>query len=259
MQIANRHVLVTGASRGIGASIAREFARHGARVTVVARTLGPLQKMATEIGGQALAADLFDVEQIRTLISRAEELAGPIDVLVNNAGMEITKSILESTEDEVRDVMTLNLTVPIQLSRIVLPGMVARRRGHIVNISSMAANGGFAGMSVYSATKSGLSHFTRIVRQDLKKTGVKITNVEVGPVPTDLLANLTYPPTLQSFARFRRLQLMPNVEADRVGVATVKAVERESRVVWLPRRAFIFGALTAAPQRIAEQFLRGIK
>ena len=259
MQLADRHVLVTGASRGIGAEIAREFARHGARVTLVARTLGPLQEVATEIGGHALVADLFDTAQVETLISRAEEHAGPIDVLVNNAGMEITKSILDSTTDEVSDVITLNLSVPIQLCRLVLPGMVARRSGHIVNISSMAANGGFAGMSVYSATKSGLSHFTRIVRQDLKKTSVNVTNLEVGPVPTDLLANLTYPPAMKAFARFRRLQLMPNVDANRVGVAVVKAVEKNSRVVWLPKRAFIFGALTAAPQRIAEQFLRGIK
>lgn len=259
MQIANRHVLVTGASRGIGAALAREFARKGAKVTVVARTPGPLEAMAAEIGGRALAADLLDADQVQSLISRAEELGGPVDVLVNNAGMEITKSILDTARSEVDDVLALNLQVPIHLSRLVLPGMVARHSGHIVNISSMAANGGFAGMSVYSATKAGLSHFTRIVRQDLQGTGVRVTNLEVGPVPTDLFANLSYPPAVQAFARFRRIQLMPNVAAETVGSAAVRAVERGSRAVWLPRRAFLFGALTGAPQRIAEQFLRGIR
>ncbi|MFM1752933.1 MAG: hypothetical protein RL119_1895, partial [Actinomycetota bacterium] len=258
MQIANRHVVVTGASRGIGAAIAREFASRGARVTVVARTQGPLVSLAEEIDGHALVADLFDVQQVRDLITRAEALAGPIDVLVNNAGMETTKSILDTTEVEVDEVVQLNLRVPIQLSRLALISMKARNTGHIVNISSMAANGGFAGMSVYSATKSGLSHFSRIVRQDLKSTKIKVTNLEVGPVPTDLLANLTHEPAVRAFARFRRIQLMPNVEAQQVAEAAVRAVEKGSRAVWLPRRAFLFGALTGAPQRIAEQFLRGI-
>jgi len=258
MDVRHKHVVVTGASRGIGAAIAREFARCGATVTVVARTSGPLQALADEISGHALVADLFDPEQVRSLVARAEEIGGPVDVLVNNAGMETTKSLLDTSEVEVDEVLQLNLRVPIQLCRAVLPGMTSRNSGHIVNISSMAANGGFGGMSVYSATKAGLSHFTRIVRQDLKHTSVRLTNLEVGPVPTDLLANLTHPPAVRSFTRFRRIGLMPNVDAERVGRAAVVAVERDKRAVWLPRRAFLFGALSGAPQRIAEQFLRGI-
>ena len=258
MHVSGRHVLVTGASRGIGAAIARSFADKGAKVTVVARTPESLEAMARSIGGRALVADLFDTRQVQNLIQRAEDMGGPVDVLVNNAGMEITKSILDTEEAEMDDVITLNLRVPLQLTRLVLPGMVSRGSGHVVNISSMAANGGFAGMSVYAATKAGLSHFTRIVRQDLKATGVRVTNLEVGPVPTDLFANLTYPPAMRAFDRFRRIQLMPQVSAETVGFQTVRAVEKNSRAVWLPRRASLFGALTGAPQRIAEQFLRGI-
>ncbi len=259
MDIAGRHVLVTGASRGIGAAIAREFASRGARVTVVARSKGPLETIAADIGGQALAADLFDPAQVETLVERAEALAGPLDILVNNAGMETTKSIVDTSANEVDEMVKLNLLVPMQLSRIAMVGMVQRCSGHIVNISSMAANGGFAGMSVYSATKSGLSHFTRIVRLDLRGTGVKVTNLEVGPVPTDLLANLTYEPAVKSFAMFRRIQLMPNVEAETVAKKAANAVESEKRAVWLPKRAALFGALTGAPQRIAEQFLRFVR
>ena len=122
-----------------------------------------------------------------------------------------------------------------------------------------AAMGGFGGMSVYSASKAGLSHFTRIVRQDLKGLEVRVTNLEVGPVPTDLLANLTHPPAVKSFARFRRLGLMPNVPAERVGEAAVAAVRRGKRAVWLPRRAFLFGFLAGAPQRIAEPLIRDIR
>ena len=259
MKISGRHVLVTGASRGIGSALAREFASRGARVTVVARSKGPLETIAADIGGHALTADLFDPAQVSSLIERAEALAGPVDILVNNAGMETTKSILDTTDSEVDEMVRLNLLVPIQLSRIATREMVDRGSGHIVNISSMAANGGFAGMSVYSATKSGLSHFTRIVRQDLKKSGVKVTNLEVGPVPTDLLANLTYEPAVKSFALFRRIQLMPNVQPDVVAKKAADAVESGKRAVWLPKRAALFGALTGAPQRIAEQFLRFLR
>lgn len=258
MQIRDRHVVVTGASRGIGAAIAREFASRGARVTLVARSERPLAELAQVIDGKALPADLFDPEQVNSLVARAEELAGPIDVLINNAGMETTKSIFDTTEQDISDLLRLNLEVPIQLTRLVLPGMRDRRRGHVLNLSSMAANGGFGGMSVYSASKAGLSHFTRIVRRDLKGTGVGVTNLEVGPVPTELLANLTYPPAMKSFARFRRIQLMPNVAPERVARYAVNAVEDGKRAVWLPRRAFLFGALTGAPQRIAEPFLIGI-
>lgn len=259
MNISGRHVLVTGASRGIGAAIAREFASRGARVTVVARSKGPLETLAADIGGHALATDLFDASQVASLIERAEVLGGPLDILVNNAGMETTKSIVDTSESEVDEMIRLNLLVPIQLSRLAMIGMAKRGSGHIVNISSMAANGGFAGMSVYSASKSGLSHFTRIVRLDLKKTGVKVTNLEVGPVPTDLLANLTYEPAVKSFALFRRLQLMPNVEPETVARKAADAVESGKRAVWLPARASLFGALTGAPQRIAEQFLRFLR
>jgi short-subunit dehydrogenase len=173
--------------------------------------------------------------------------------------METTKSIVDTSESEVDEMIRLNLLVPIQLSRMAMIGMTKRGSGHIVNISSMAANGGFAGMSVYSASKSGLSHFTRIVRLDLKKTGVKVTNLEVGPVPTDLLANLTYEPAVKSFALFRRLRLMPNVEPETVARKAADAVESGKRAVWLPARASLFGALTGASQRIAEQFLRFVR
>lgn len=259
MKISGRHVLVTGASRGIGAAIAREFASRGARVTVVARSKGPLETIAADIGGAALCVDLFDSKQVASVIDNARALNGPVDILVNNAGMDTTKSIIDTTASEVDDIVHLNLLVPIQLSRMAIEEMVRRGSGHIVNISSMAANGGFAGMSVYSATKSGLSHFTRIVRQDLKKTGVKVTNLEVGPVPTDLFANLTYEPAVKSFALFRRIQLMPDVEAETVARKAADAVESGKRAVWLPKRAALFGALTGAPQRIAEQFLRFLR
>jgi uncharacterized protein len=259
MQIEGHHVVVTGASRGIGKGIAREFAARGGRVTLVARTASTLEALAEEIGGHALPADLFDREQVSSLIERAESEAGPVDILVNNAGMEHSKSFFDITEVEVDEVVALNVSVPIELTRQVLPGMRDRGRGHVLNISSMAANGALPGFAVYSATKAGLSHFTRALRQDLKGLALGVTTLEVGPVPTDIMENLAYEPALAGFARLRRLQLLPDVSVERVARAAANGVERNKRAVWLPRRASLFGALTGAPQRIVEPLVADIK
>ncbi len=258
MDLIDRHCLVTGASRGIGRAVADALAARGARLTLVARSGEQLTALAATLGGAALVADLLDPTQVASLIDRAEDLNGPLDVLVNNAGIEYTKSILDTTEAELADVAQLNFTTPLQLCRIALPGMVLRGRGHIVNVSSMASAGGFPGLAVYAGTKAGLSHFTRIVRQDLKGTPVKLSAIEIGPVPTDLLANLTYEPAAKSFARFRRIQLMPNVKATKVADGVVRAIEKEKRSVWLPKRAGAFPFLVGLPQRIVEPIVRDL-
>ncbi|MEZ5247671.1 MAG: SDR family NAD(P)-dependent oxidoreductase [Ilumatobacteraceae bacterium] len=251
-------MLVTGASRGIGAAIAREFAARGARVSLAARSAGPLDELAAELDGYALPCDLFDAAQVNGLVGRAEAAAGPVDVLVNNAGMEYTKSFFDTTEAEIDDVVRLNLTVPMQLTRMVLPGMRERNRGHVLNISSMAANGGFPGLAVYCGTKSGLSHFGRILLEDLHGSDVKVTTLEVARadrparparVPADgEVVRPTPPPAV-----------MPNVSAERVARAAADGVERGKRAVWPPRRAFLFGALVGAPQRIVRPLIAGVR
>lgn len=260
-----RIALVTGASGDLGGAISMRLAREQMKVWLHCyrhrERAERVEAAIRENGGEASVcrADLTDAIQTENLIRQITAESGPIDVLVNNAGMETTKSIFDTTRTDVDELLTLNLNVPIHLSRAALARMRERGRGHIVNISSMAANGGFGGMSVYSASKAGLSHFTRIVRQDLKGLDVRVTNLEVGPVPTDLLANLTHPPAVKSFARFRRMGLMPNVAPERVGAEAVRAVQRSKRAVWLPKRAFLFGFLAGAPQRIAEPLIRNIR
>lgn len=173
---------------------------------------GPLRQRGEERSRDEPVARIDGVAELGEtqllIVDRVEAQGGPIDILVNNAGMEYTKSFLDTTEREIDDVVRLNLTVPMQLTRLVLPGMRERGRGHILNISSMAANGGFPGLAVYCGTKAGLSHFGRILRTDLHGTPIRVSTLEVGPVPTDLLANLDYEPTKRSFARLRRMQLM---------------------------------------------------
>src|SRR4051812_36179332 len=157
MELHGKRVLITGASRGIGEALARAFAADGATVALVARSAGAIEKLAADLGGTAHPADLGDPAQVATLIERVEHESGPIDVLVNNAGVDITKSIVDFTHDDVAQILQINLATPIDLSRQVIPGMLVRGRGHIVNISSLAACGVYPGVVAYSATKAGLS------------------------------------------------------------------------------------------------------
>ena len=261
MRLDGAHVLITGASRGLGAGLAREFAGQGARVTLVARSAEAIDALAEELGGTALAADLLDPAQLDGLVARAEEAAGaPVDVLVNNAGIDATQPLERFTHADLARIAELNLVVPMELSRQALAGMVDRDRGHIVNISSLAGTAVLPGMAPYAATKSALTHFTSGLRAELRGLPVRTTLVEVGLVPTDMRDSvLAYEPTAAAFRRFYRLQLLCDTPLERLCRATVKAVAADRRHVRLPRRAVGFAMLAEAPRRMAEWILAGVR
>src|SRR5262249_46131834 len=135
------HVAVTGASAGIGEALVREYAARGARVTMIARRKDRLGSIAQEGGGEtpASSAGLTDVEAAPTWIAEAERAFGAIDVLVNNAGVQIIGAAHEAQVAEGEAMLRLNLHTPLRLTRTVLPAMLARRSGTIVDIASMAA------------------------------------------------------------------------------------------------------------------------
>jgi short-subunit dehydrogenase len=260
MMLNSAHVVVTGASRGIGEAIADECARRGAHVTLVARNHDALAAIASRMSATAFAADLSLPGDLDGIIDRVENGVGlPVDVLVNNAGIDLTKPILRYSEQELRSIVEVNLLAPLELCRQVLPKMVARRSGHIVNISSMAGVAGFPGLVAYASTKAGLSHFSRVVRQDLKGSGVNVTAVEIGPIPTDMLDRVgDYPPTRHAFARLRRMHLLPEVPRDVVARAIADAVEKQRAHVWLPKRAGLFPFLGGLPQRFVDAVIHNI-
>jgi short-subunit dehydrogenase len=260
MQLSGSHVLVTGASRGIGACLAREAARRGATVTLVARSTAPLTSLAAELGGHALPTDLADPEQVRGLVRRAEEQAGrPVDVLANDAGIEAAGSLLDLTADDLAYAVALNLLAPAELTRQVLPGMVARGRGHVLNVSSGYSTVNTPGLITYCATKAGLSHFTSGVAQELRGTGVETTLVEPGPVRTAMWERLQ--PTLPSASlqRLLRLRLARVVEPGDVARAALDKVEAGGGHVVLPRRMVPVVAFTWIPRRTAELVLTGVR
>ena len=260
MELRGKRVLVTGASRGIGRSLATAFASAGAKVALVARDGAALGVLAKELGGTAHPADLLDPEQLGHLIHRVEDEAGAVDVLVNNAGLAVEGTLWDHDDGDVDAQVTLNLVAPLELCRQAIPRMLRRGGGHLVNVASLAALASVPGMTTYAATKAGLAHGSAALRDELKGLPIGVTTVMVGGVPTDLLAaGESYAPFHQAFDRLRRTQLVPDTDADVLAAAVVRGVERDKRTVYLPRRALPFVAFVEAPRRIVNLALTGVK
>ncbi len=168
--------LVTGANGGIGQAIARALGSAGARVIVSGRNAGALEGLAAEIGARVIVADLSRREDT----ARLADEAGDVDVLVANAALPASGPLLEFTEEQIDRALEVNLRAPIALTRRLAPGMVARGRGHIVFISSIAGKIASPGTSLYSATKFGLRGFALALRADLRGAGVGVTSILPG-------------------------------------------------------------------------------
>jgi short-subunit dehydrogenase len=258
MDLQNKRVVVTGASRGIGAEIARALAAKGAHVAVVARSAEPLEKLAHEIGGRAYPADLMDRASRDGVIPRIEA-DGPIDVLVNNAGLLDTVAFVAMDRASIDALIDVNLHAPLQLTRATLPAMLARGSGYIVDISSMAGASCTPGVAAYSATKAGLTHFNACLRNELLGTGVQLGIVELGPVDTEMEENLhTHAPTHRSMQRLRMLRLIRHIDPSRVAAAVTRMIERDATYLRMPKRAAAFPIIAAVPRQIGRVLLAGI-
>jgi NADP-dependent 3-hydroxy acid dehydrogenase YdfG len=172
MDVEGRRVLVTGASRGLGSALAGAFATAGARLALVARDGDALSDVAARCDGHVYVADLTDAGQLRVLVARVEADGGPVDVLVNNAGVETAGALHMQSADDVEQLLRLNVLAPTELARQVLPGMLARGSGSLVLISLLAGVGTFPGMAAYGASKAALTRLAAGVRADVRGSGI---------------------------------------------------------------------------------------
>ena len=183
------HVVVTGASRGIGRALAFEFAARGSLVTFVARSAASIAEAADSIGGRACAADLCSPDAVEHLIAGIEIDAGrPVDVLVNNAAVAVVDRCVDQDPEAIRTMFALNAVAPAQLTRQVLPGMLERRRGAIVNVGSFAGITAYPTLGAYGASKAALAQYTATLQRELRHSGVTATMVQLGEVAgTDMM------------------------------------------------------------------------
>jgi 3-oxoacyl-[acyl-carrier protein] reductase len=182
--------LVTGASRGIGLAITRALARMGASVALCARNEKKVQSVAAELEGSgnkvlAVSADISRLGDVSALVQKTQQLLGPIEILVNNAGIGYFGPTHEASEEIWDSVLDTNLKSVFLLSRAVAPGMIRLRRGHIINIASLAGRSAFAGGGIYCASKWGLLGLTQCMSEDLRPHGIRVSAVCPGSVNTE--------------------------------------------------------------------------
>lgn len=180
-----RTALVTGASGGIGAAVVERLAAEGVEVHALARSAGALAALADRTGCIPHAVDVADTAALAAIAGATE-----FDILVNNAGVDRPKGLLKGDAADIDLLVDVNLRAVLHLCQMVVPGMVARDRGHVVNISSIAGAYNFGGNSIYHATKAAVSMLSRQLRIDAFGRRVRVTEICPGRVATDIFAHV---------------------------------------------------------------------
>jgi short-subunit dehydrogenase len=238
-------VLVTGASSGIGAATAELLARRGAKALLVGRDTDALTALAQRTGGRFLAADLARSDTVPAIV----DWAGEVDVLVCNAGVGFAGSLADMPEHSVDELVTVNLTAHLRLTRLLLPAMLTRGRGQLAFVSSIAGCLGVADEAVYSATKSGLRTFADSVRLAVAGSGVGVSVLVPGVVDTPFFDRRGRP--------YDRSRPRP-VPATKAAAVLVAAIERNRPEVfipaWLRFPARLHGAAPALVQALERRF-----
>ena len=251
MRIGGSVAIVTGASSGIGAAVAIDLARRGARVVAVARRADRLAETVAaceSAGSEAIAhaADVSSRSACDGVVAAANDRFGPVDILVNNAGISLRRHAARTSVEEIEEVVAVNLLGPAYLATAVLPAMLERRRGSIVNITSVAGYVPTPRESMYGATKAALSHWSHVLAIDLHGTGVHVGVVSPGPIATEIWDKDAEPATYEG-------KLYP---PELVAEAVAESIERERVHLTVPRRFGVVGALYPILQRPMRWGLR---
>lgn len=193
----SRVVLITGASSGIGAAAARSCAAAGYRLALAARRLERLEQLASELGGPESAllirADMRQPEDVTRMVRETEARYGRVDVLLANAGVGHGVPFVESTDDQLMDQIEVNLLAVMRAAQAVLPGMLARRSGHILSIASVASEIPSPAGVIYAASKGGVLAFSEGLRRELRGTGVHVSVIQPGFIRTEMTARVNIP------------------------------------------------------------------
>ncbi|HEY3241594.1 MAG TPA: SDR family NAD(P)-dependent oxidoreductase, partial [Acidimicrobiia bacterium] len=190
--LSGKVAFVTGAGRGMGQAIAARLAEEGARVAVTDVDGSTAATTASALGEGAVGirVDITDTGSVRAGVLEAEKALGPIDVLVNNAGWDRIAPFLDTDEDLWDRLIDINLKGPMRCAHAVLPGMVERQSGRVINISSDAARVGSTGESVYSAAKAGIIGFTKTLAREMARHNITVNVICPGPTDTPLLGEI---------------------------------------------------------------------
>ena len=237
--------LVTGASSGMGAATVRRFCAEGLQVHALARSAEALDALAKETGCIPHVMDVADLPAI-TRLAQAHEF----DILVNNAGVDRPRRFLDALAEDVDLLLDVNLRAVLHLCRLIVPGMVARDRGHVINITSIAGAYYFGGNSTYHATKAAVSMLTGQLRQDAFGKRVRVTEICPGRVATDIFSHV-HGDSKETYERFIEGFELPQAEdiANAIAFAVAAPVEVNIGHMEITPTLQVMGGLqTARPQ-----------
>jgi short-subunit dehydrogenase len=255
VELRGANALITGAGGGLGHYIARALAAEGVNVALSDLPSDELAALRDEIGAcgvkaEAVPADLRDRKQLDNLVAKAEEAIGPLDVLVNNAGLEYGGSFLVQSREELEAIVEVNLLAPMELTRQALPGMLKRRRGHVVNLASMAGKAAATYLASYAATKHGVVGFTHSLRGEYVDEPVGFSAI--------------CPIFISRVGMYGRLEgqvgdpprILPTEPPEAVGAAVVKAIrEDRAEIIVGPAPLRVLAAFYAAAPKVALRVL----
>jgi short-subunit dehydrogenase len=222
MRLSGARVLLTGASGGIGAAVATTLVQRGARLVVSGRDETALATAQLPAGTRTITADLTNEAAVRQLAKQA----GDLDVLINNAGVGWYGSTAEMPCDDIRRLVEVNTLAPLLLTRLVLPGMAERRRGHVVFVGSVAGHLGVENEAVYSATKAAVRTYAEALQAEVRGQGIAVSTISPGAVATDFFAHRG-----TSYQRSWPAAVPPET----VATAIANAIERGDRQVFVPQ------------------------
>ncbi|MER6667850.1 SDR family oxidoreductase [Amycolatopsis japonica] len=245
--LAGKVVVITGAAQGIGASTATALSRLGAKVVIGDLDQVLAEKTAAELGAEALPLDVTDTKGFTEFLDEVERRVGPIDVLINNAGIMPLAPLDEEDDAATRRLLEINLHAVIHGTREAVKRMRPRGTGHIVNIASMAGKAGFPGAATYCATKHAVVGLSESVHLELHGTGVLVSCVMPAVVRTELASGL-------GEAKFFK-----SVQPEDVAQAIVDALRRPKFDVFVPASLDVMGRITRLlPRRLGEGLLRAL-
>jgi NAD(P)-dependent dehydrogenase (short-subunit alcohol dehydrogenase family) len=248
--LSGKVVAITGGGRGIGRAIARALAAEGARVAIGDLDKASAEEAAAELGdlGLGLALDVTDHAGFTAFLDEVEQRLGPLDVLVNNAGIMPVTPFVEETPASIARQLEINLHAVIHGTQEATRRMVPRHSGHIVNIASLAGRSGFPLLATYCATKHGVVGLSEAVRVELRGSGVEVSVVLPGIVRTELSTGLTETRGVKA------------VTPEEVASEVVSALKLPRFDVFVPRRTGPLVQVTSAlPRRVREAIGRAIK
>ncbi|HEY8583929.1 MAG TPA: SDR family oxidoreductase [Capillimicrobium sp.] len=244
---------ITGGARGIGRAMARAFIAQGMKVAIGDLDVEAARATAEELGAGTIAVELnvTDRASVERFADEVEAQLGPIDVYVNNAGIMQLSHFLDEDDATAHRMMDINVHGVLYGMKVVLPRMVARNRGHVVNVASQAGKFGFAGGATYCATKFAVVGVTESVRQELRlmgASGVALSVVMPAIVQTELGGGLDQP------------RGQKPIQPEDVAAATVEALQTERFDVWVPKENARIGAITGVlPRKGREAITRAMK